>query len=80
MRETIVDIGVRLLIRVPSYQHAGQVMDNVQEAVSEVLEHADVPARFDFTHINTRPCKAAQMEALAVNGDPELAPPGPDSF
>jgi len=54
--------------------------------VQRALEERGLGGAFDFTHVHTRPCKAARMEHIAM-GDGALAEPlsdlsvpGPDDF
>lgn len=68
---TRIDLGLRIVIDVPDYRHAGVFMDDVAGAVGALLGGEEVKGRFDFTHFNTRPCKAAVMEHAAQL---ELAP------
>lgn len=70
------DIGMRFVVRVPDHQTAGRLMDAIAETIDELLKHEELTGRFDFTHFNTRPCKAAQMSAAARRLDEQLYDPG----
>jgi hypothetical protein len=81
---TTTDIGMRLVVRVPSYEAAGALMDTIAADVQRALEERGLGGAFDFTHVHTRPCKAAGMNQIA-NGalaEPlsDLSVPGPDDF
>jgi hypothetical protein len=83
---TTTDIGMRLVVRVPNYEAAGALMDTIAAGVQRALEERGLGGTFDFTHVHTRPCKAARMEHIAM-GDGALAEPlsdlsvpGPDDF
>lgn len=73
-----IDLGVRIIATVHDYRRAGILMDDLHDAISALLaqgeEDADQPlgARFDFTHFQTRPCKAMRMEQLAAVNQVEL--------
>jgi hypothetical protein len=64
MEPVRIDLGLRLVVEVPSYRRAGVLMDDLYDAIVAVLNAPDdaVPGRFDFTHFNTRPCKAQRMQ------------------
>jgi hypothetical protein len=81
---TTTDIGMRLVVRVPSYEAAGALMDTIAAGVQRALEERGLGGTFDFTHVHTRPCKAARMEQIAMGDgagpDAPLTVPGPDDF
>jgi len=65
-----VELNMAMILDVGSYRHAGEIMDAIVVALTDVLRHER--GQFDFTHINTHPCKAARMTQLATqydNGD-----------
>jgi hypothetical protein len=75
--DTTVDFGMRVVMRTNSYARVGQVMDLIANAVATVLE--DERAAFDFTHINTHPCKAMRLAERQAMLEAEVPMPA-DSF
>ena len=71
---TRVDIGLRFVIDAPSYSAVGGVMDEIDAMLTALFRRDGIIAAFDFTHFNTHPCKAAQMERAA---HPEYDHPSP---
>jgi len=61
-----IDLGMRFVVTVDSYRRAGLFMDDLAEAVQGLLANDEVGGHFDFTHFQTRPCKANKMAALAA--------------
>jgi len=63
-----IDLGMRFVVTVGSYRRAGLFMDDLAEAVQSLFAGSDgeLDGRFDFTHFQTRPCKANKMAALAA--------------
>lgn len=64
-----VDIGMRLVPDVENYRDVGTLMDDIQDAIAPLLG-GHKRSRFDFTHFQTRPCKAGKMAHLAQQAVP----------
>ena len=64
-----IDLGMRFVVTVDSYRRAGLFMDDLAEAVQGLLANDEVGGHFDFTHFQTRPCKANKMAQLAAMPD-----------
>jgi hypothetical protein len=56
----VADIQMRLVVKVDRYVEAGQVMDDVRDAMDSILAGRK-GAKFDFIGFQTHPCKEAQM-------------------
>ena len=72
-----IDLGLRIVATVHDYRRAGVLMDDLHDAITALLldsETDDQPlaARFDFTHFQTRPCKANRMAAFVEASDMEV--------
>jgi len=63
-----IDLGMRFVVTVDSYRRAGLFMDDLAEAVQGLFagSNGELGGHFDFTHFQTRPCKANKMAALAA--------------
>jgi hypothetical protein len=76
-----IDLGVRIVATVPDYRRAGVLMDDVHGMLQALLvdgeEGRELNARFDFTHFQTRPCKALTMNRAAMEQF-ELGADGPE--
>jgi hypothetical protein len=48
-----VQLGMHLIVDVPSYQRAGQLMDAIDEAMRASQARVAVDGRFDFTSVQT---------------------------
>lgn len=68
------DIGMRIVLDAPSYSAVGGLMDEITAMLHALFRRDGLRAEFDFTHFNTHPCKAAQMERAA---HPEYDHPSP---
>lgn len=69
------EIGMALVIDVSDYATAGALMDEIRASVERALTARKAHARFDFTHFNTHPCKAAVMRQSFY--DEETVGPSP---
>ena len=61
----VVDIGMRLVVETGSFEFVGVLMDEIGAIVSSALGRAGAKAEFDFTSVNTHPCKAQVMSDYA---------------
>lgn len=62
---TRADVGMRLVVAADNYRTIGILMDEIGEAVEQILTRHHTTAEFDFTHFNTYPCKTMRMEQVA---------------
>jgi hypothetical protein len=77
-----VDFSIRVVMDAQSYSEVGNVMDEIAAKIRAVSIISEQKLRFDFVDFQTRPCKAARMQQLALHNESraDRDVPSPDDF
>lgn len=66
------DIQMRIVFDARKYEEVGELMDAIDGSMGELLTGLQ-NARFDFVGFQTHPCKAARMDQLVYDSEPQAA-------